>query len=549
MEPGLLSDFVTDVRVAASEARACPTFDEARRLATWLGPSGRPITPKGVLRPSDVPEIAQVLGGTVPPKFRSAADLPWLHEPWTTAVDSGLVVVRGSAAFAGEALAESADEAVLGLWWRAFRPRIEAWDDADDPWSGKPTAPVAALRLLVAEPDPVSGRRFTSRIRDLLMSHRDVVLPPFWRLANGDDEPADVIVTLLSRFGTMTSTRGKVEVSALGRWALEQVTSLTPRIVTSTMTAAEVLATVERLDEDLAWRRAGPWLGARPPVTAARQLLVAAASASPMHRMIALSLAAGLGDGALPAWRAAATFPQVGPAARAFLFHEFGGPEPTAQDAGWQLVDECAALLDEEEGPDAVPGIWDDLPGTDVDEKIRSVEASGHPEAGRLVDELRRYALTGDRRPTPPVYQLKVSLRHVQPPVWRRVEVDGDIRLGDLQLVIQAVMGWDGDHLHQFTVNGRDFSDPAYGLEVADEWRADLADVLPRPGVTADYLYDFGDSWRHTIKVEKIHDAEPDMVYPRCVGGKGTRPGEDGGEPEPFDLDRVNRRLNQLRHY
>jgi hypothetical protein len=108
---------LSGVDKAAQEARACPSFDEARRLATWLG-AGRPVTPKGVLRPGDVPEVAQVLGAMVPSRFRSAADLPWLHEPWDVALDCGFVVVEGTVARAGEALAESAsasDEAVLGL--------------------------------------------------------------------------------------------------------------------------------------------------------------------------------------------------------------------------------------------------------------------------------------------------------------------------------------------------------------------------------------------------------------------------------------------------
>jgi hypothetical protein len=46
--------------------------------------------------------------------------------------------------------------------------------------------------------------------------------------------------------------------------------------------------------------------------------------------------------------------------------------------------------------------------------------------------------------------------------------------------------------------------------------------------------------------VEKIHDAETDTTYPRCVAGKGTRPGEDGGEPEPFDAQLINHRLGQV---
>ncbi|MPZ83337.1 MAG: hypothetical protein GEV28_24265 [Actinophytocola sp.] len=67
-----------------------------------------------------------------------------------------------------------------------------------------------------------------------------------------------------------------------------------------------------------------------------------------------------------------------------------------------------------------------------------------------------------------------------------------------------------------------------------------------RSALTASYLYDFGDSWRHTVEVEKIHDAETDVTYPRCVAGKGTRPGEDGGEPEPFDIELINHRLDRV---
>jgi hypothetical protein len=46
--------------------------------------------------------------------------------------------------------------------------------------------------------------------------------------------------------------------------------------------------------------------------------------------------------------------------------------------------------------------------------------------------------------------------------------------------------------------------------------------------------------------VEKIHDAEADVTYPRCVAGKGTRPGEDGGEPELFNIERINHSLDRV---
>jgi hypothetical protein len=537
-----------DVPAAAKEARACPAFDETRRLATWLG-AGRPVTSKGVLRPGDVPEAARILGTVAPSSFRGAADLPWLHQPWAMAVDLGFVVVEGRAAHAGEALAEwvtATDEELLSLWWRGFRGKIEEWDEPDDLWSGVPTAPTVALRLLAAESGRLRSEEFADRIWDVLRNTDDVRLTPFWELAGGRVHPAEMIAKLLTRFGVVASTGEKVALSALGGWALDQVVSLTPPRVTATMTAAEVLVAVERLDETLAWRRAGPWLDARAPVTSARELLTAAASASPMHRMAALSLAAGLDDSALPAWREAAGSPFVGPAARAFLALEFGDPEPSAQDTRWRIVDESVALLDEEDTARAMPEIWANVPGDDGDTKITSVEATGHPDATRLTEELRRYAPLAASRPTPPVYQLKIALTRMRPPVWRRLQVSGDTPLGGLHLMIQAAMGWQGDHPHVFTVNRRDFSDPMYELGDADEWLVDLVDVLPRPGLTASYLYDFGDNWRHTIEVEKIHDAETDMTYPRCVAGKGTRPGEDGGEPEPFHVERINHRLDQV---
>ncbi|MFI9384340.1 hypothetical protein [Kutzneria sp. NPDC052558] len=110
---------VTDTRLAASEARACPTFDEARRLAMWLGPSGRPITPKGVLRPSDVPEIAQVLA-TVE---RLDEDMAWRRAgPWLDAHPPGHsrpAVARGG----GHRFPDAPDDRIVSRR-RAGRQRV-----------------------------------------------------------------------------------------------------------------------------------------------------------------------------------------------------------------------------------------------------------------------------------------------------------------------------------------------------------------------------------------------------------------------------------------
>jgi hypothetical protein len=88
------------------------------------------------------------------------------------------------------------------------------------------------------------------------------------------------------------------------------------------------------------------------------------------------------------------------------------------------------------------------------------------------------------------------------------------------------------------------------------------------------YEYDFGDSWMHELRVERIVRANARMRYPRCVAGARLAPPEDCGGPrgyqewlaarvedrlfdreqeddEPvrrFDLDQVNALLREHVH-
>ena len=53
-----------------------------------------------------------------------------------------------------------------------------------------------------------------------------------------------------------------------------------------------------------------------------------------------------------------------------------------------------------------------------------------------------------------PRYQLKVTLKHSKPPIWRRIQVRSDITLYKLHQTLQIAMGWTNSHLHQFLVVG-----------------------------------------------------------------------------------------------
>jgi hypothetical protein len=58
------------------------------------------------------------------------------------------------------------------------------------------------------------------------------------------------------------------------------------------------------------------------------------------------------------------------------------------------------------------------------------------------------------------ISQLRLSLVEVPPTVWSRIQVHPDCTLARLHKVIQAVMGWQDYHLHEFTVAGRVYGDP-----------------------------------------------------------------------------------------
>lgn len=133
--------------------------------------------------------------------------------------------------------------------------------------------------------------------------------------------------------------------------------------------------------------------------------------------------------------------------------------------------------------------------------------------------------------PTDQIYQIKITLRDSKPPIWRRVELPSATTLPKLHSIIQTVMGWYDYHLHQFKVGRIVYGvpDPDDYIEVHDERRVKLNQVLANPKDKFVYEYDFGDSWEHVVELEQILPPDPSASYPRCTAGKRSGPPEDCG--------------------
>lgn len=185
------------------------------------------------------------------------------------------------------------------------------------------------------------------------------------------------------------------------------------------------------------------------------------------------------------------------------------------------------------------------------------------------------------KQSTPPsIYQLKITLKDIRPPIWRRVQVSSETTLGKLHRIIQESMGWTNSHLHAFWIAGVEYGQPMpeYDFDVRNELRVKLSKVVTGEKFKFQYIYDMGDSWEHEILLEKELPADPQVRYPTCLTGKRACPPEDcggawgyesfleaiqnpnhpehesmlewvGGEfdPEDFDLNMVNQMLKQIR--
>ena len=143
---------------------------------------------------------------------------------------------------------------------------------------------------------------------------------------------------------------------------------------------------------------------------------------------------------------------------------------------------------------------------------------------------------------SPPIeiVRLKVTLDHVKPTVMRRIEVPVSITLDTLHELIQAIMPWENYHMYAFYLRLTDDvrwglpppEDLDFGMDIRDSRAAPLTGILAMPNFKLlHYTYDFGDDWRHTIKVERRFSAELWEDYPRLVDAKGRCPPEDVGGP------------------
>ncbi len=176
------------------------------------------------------------------------------------------------------------------------------------------------------------------------------------------------------------------------------------------------------------------------------------------------------------------------------------------------------------------------MAGASLEESKALLDALMSGQVSSIFEKLKREE-EPTLLPVPTVvrgFRVRLDLHGAKPPVWRRLELPGDLTLPRLHDVIQAAMGWTNSHLHRFRT-GSDHRSPYFVTQFDVEEGEDgtleddvrLDQLVTEKGDELWYEYDFGDGWDHKLVVEEVLDEAPPTA--RCTAGRMACPPEDCG--------------------
>jgi len=177
------------------------------------------------------------------------------------------------------------------------------------------------------------------------------------------------------------------------------------------------------------------------------------------------------------------------------------------------------------------------------------------------------------------LYEIKVELKEIEPPIWRILQVPSRTSLLKFHRILQRAMGWTNSHLHLFDVDGKLYGEPSteWDLEILDSRKMTLGKVFTEGRAAFLYEYDLGDSWRHNITLMGTVEGEAEEKLACTAGARACPPEDCGGtmgyygllvalsdpdheehdtmlewvggkfDPKAFDLAAVDRALKRLR--
>ena len=128
------------------------------------------------------------------------------------------------------------------------------------------------------------------------------------------------------------------------------------------------------------------------------------------------------------------------------------------------------------------------------------------------------------------LYEIRVQLRGIEPPIWRILRIRSQTSLSRLHKILQKAMEWKNYHLYLFEVGGKRYGEPGteWDIDVLDSRKMTVEKLFSREMKSFIYEYDLGDSWRHEITLLGTVEGET-VKKIACIAGARACPPEDCG--------------------
>jgi hypothetical protein len=368
----------------ADAALGSPALSQALELASWIG-DGQQLTASGTLRPAAAAQACRALGIEQPAgQPRGADDLAALAPVWEVARDAGFIMVAdGHVRELGTDRVRTDAAAALRSWLRALAPKLDL-----------PEEPCGrCLTVLAGLAEAADGVVSTA---DLMNAVRSAYPAP----DNPDDlarelrHAVSAIASLLSFAAVVPAVEepaddDRLRLMPLGRMLADSV--FAQLAVEPAADAGALVAALGELPPKAGLIIARPWLAARTPAAAARDLLGYAASAAVQQRTVAVSCAKEIGPDAAAAWRDYARTPGFGAYAREWLAGLGEEVAADPRDEAWLTI-EAISVASVSLPPEAVSRLISSAArGSDLSDLptiMTILRDSGHPDAERVAEAI-----------------------------------------------------------------------------------------------------------------------------------------------------------------
>ncbi|MEO2016981.1 MAG: plasmid pRiA4b ORF-3 family protein [Fuerstiella sp.] len=112
---------------------------------------------------------------------------------------------------------------------------------------------------------------------------------------------------------------------------------------------------------------------------------------------------------------------------------------------------------------------------------------------------------------------------------WRRIVVPGDFPLESLADAILQAFDFDNDHMYHFEFRderGQCVEIVCPHIRDAEAWADEVAlQELPlADGATMTFVFDYGDYWKFTVKLEDVTDDDPTLTEAKVIKCSGKAP-------------------------